>query len=64
MRSTVPTNVAIALKIGTANTSVTVEANGGDLVENESTFHTDVDQGIMTSCRSKARPLRSPRWSP
>jgi hypothetical protein len=24
-----------------------VEANGGDLVENESTFHTDVDQGII-----------------
>ncbi|MBV9886932.1 MAG: TonB-dependent receptor, partial [Acidobacteria bacterium] len=47
VRSTVPTNVQVALTIGTANTSVTVEANGGDLVENESTFHTDVDQGIM-----------------
>src|SRR5262245_47115392 len=43
VRSSVPTNVQIALKIGAANTSVTVEANGGDLVENESTFHTDVD---------------------
>jgi Carboxypeptidase regulatory-like domain/TonB-dependent Receptor Plug Domain len=47
VRSTVPTGVQIGLKLGTANTSVTVEANGGDLVENESTFHTDVDQGIM-----------------
>lgn len=47
VRSTVPTNVLVALTIGTANTSVTVEANGGDLVENDSTFHTDVDQGIM-----------------
>lgn len=47
VRSSVPTNVQVALTIGTANTSVTVEANGGDLVENESTFHTDVDQGIM-----------------
>src|ERR1700749_726774 len=47
VRSTVPTNVQVALAIGTANTSVTVEANGGDLVENDSTFHTDVDQGIM-----------------
>jgi TonB-dependent receptor-like protein len=47
VRSTVPTSVQISLKLGTANTSVTVEANGGDLVENESTFHTDVDQGIM-----------------
>ncbi len=47
VRSTVPTSVQVALKLGTANTSVTVEANGGDLVENESTFHTDVDQGII-----------------
>jgi Carboxypeptidase regulatory-like domain/TonB-dependent Receptor Plug Domain len=47
VRSTVPASVQISLKLGTANTSVTVEANGGDLVENESTFHTDVDQGIM-----------------
>jgi hypothetical protein len=47
VRSTVPTSLQIALKLGTANTSVTVEANGGDLVENESTFHTDVDQGII-----------------
>lgn len=47
VRSTVPTSVQVSLKLGTANTSVTVEANGGDLVETESTFHTDVDQGIM-----------------
>jgi len=47
VRSTVPTSVQVALKLGTASTSVTVEANGGDLVENESTFHTDVDQGII-----------------
>jgi hypothetical protein len=47
VRSTVPTTVQIGLKLGTANTSVIVEANGGDLVENESTFHTDVDQGII-----------------
>ncbi len=54
VRSSVPTSVQVALTIGTANTSVTVEANGGDLVENESTFHTDVDQGIM-----KRLPLES-----
>jgi hypothetical protein len=46
VRSTVPTVVQIGLKIGAASASVTVEANGGDLVENESTFHTDVDQAI------------------
>src|SRR3984893_11507237 len=48
VRSTVPVNVQIALKVGSAaSTTVMVEANGGDLVENESTFHTDVDQGII-----------------
>ncbi|HMD07481.1 MAG TPA: TonB-dependent receptor [Candidatus Acidoferrum sp.] len=47
VRSTVPTNVQIGLKLGTATTSVTVEANGGDLVENESTFHTDVDRNLF-----------------
>jgi hypothetical protein len=46
VRSTVVVTVQIGLKIGTAATSVTVEANGGDLVENDSTFHTDVDQAI------------------
>jgi len=47
VRSVVPTTVQIGLKIGTANTSVTVEANGSDLVETESTFHTDVDRGLF-----------------
>jgi Carboxypeptidase regulatory-like domain/TonB-dependent Receptor Plug Domain len=47
VRSTVPTSVQIGLKIGAAATSVTVEATGGDLVEAESTFHTDVDQALI-----------------
>jgi hypothetical protein len=48
VRSTVPVNLPIALKVGSAaSTTVTVEANGGDLIENESTFHTDVDQGLI-----------------
>jgi Carboxypeptidase regulatory-like domain/TonB-dependent Receptor Plug Domain len=48
VRSTVPMNLQAALKIGSAAaTTVTVEANGGDLVETESTFHTDVDQAII-----------------
>ncbi len=34
------------LKIGTAVTSVTVEG-GGDLIETDSTFHTDVDRGMF-----------------
>jgi Carboxypeptidase regulatory-like domain len=48
VRSTVPVSIPIALKVGSAaSTTVTVEANGGDLIETESTFHTDVDQGII-----------------
>ena len=46
VRSTVPVNVEIGLKVGTELQTVKVEASGGDLVENESTFHTDVDQTI------------------
>jgi hypothetical protein len=47
VRSTVPTSIQIGLKLGTAATSITVEANGADLVETESTFHTDVDRGLF-----------------
>jgi len=46
VRSTVPTRVDIGLKLGTEVTSVTVEAKGEELIENESTFHTDVDQTV------------------
>jgi Carboxypeptidase regulatory-like domain len=46
VRSTVPTNVQISLTIGAAATSITVEAKGADLVELDSTYHTDVDQAI------------------
>jgi len=44
VRSTVPTRVEIGLKVGTEVTSVTVEAYGGDLLENDPTFHTDLDR--------------------
>jgi hypothetical protein len=47
VRSTVPTVVQIGLKLGVAATSITVEANGADLVETESTFHTDVDKEMI-----------------
>src|SRR5216683_458914 len=43
VRSVVPTNVQISLKVGAAETSVTVEAHGPDLIENDPSFHTDVD---------------------
>ena len=47
VRSTVPATVEISLKIATTSTSVTVEANGGDLIETDSTAHTDVDRGLF-----------------
>jgi hypothetical protein len=46
VRSLVPVNLKITLQVGTSNTVVTVES-GGDLVENDSTFHTDVDKAIV-----------------
>ncbi len=47
VRSTVPVNLTVTLKVGGSAESVTVEANGGDLLENTSTFHTDVDRGLF-----------------
>ena len=47
VRSTVPVNLTVSLKVGGSAESVTVEANGGDLLENTSTFHTDVDRGLF-----------------
>ena len=46
-RSAVPVSVAIKLQVASSNTSVTVEAEGGDLVENDPTFHTDVDKNLF-----------------
>jgi len=46
VRSSVPTSIQIGLKVGTAATSITVEANGGDIVENDPSFHTDVDTAL------------------
>jgi hypothetical protein len=46
VRSTVPTKVEVAVKLGTEATSVTVESSG-DLLENDPTFHTDVDRNTF-----------------
>jgi hypothetical protein len=40
VRSTVPVNLSLTLKVAGSAESVTVEANGEDLLENTSTFHT------------------------
>ena len=46
VRSSVPTSLQIGLKIGAATETVKVEANGGDLVEKDPSFHTDVDTAL------------------
>ncbi len=46
VRSPVPLEVRINLKIGTSTTTVNVEA-AGDLIETEPTTHTDVDRGLF-----------------
>jgi hypothetical protein len=45
-RSTVPVTLNITLKVAESTTQVTVEG-GADLVENDPTFHTDVDKGLF-----------------
>ncbi len=45
VRSSVAITLTDVLKVGTAATTVTVEAS--DLLESDSTFHTDVDRGLF-----------------
>lgn len=47
LRSSVPVSVQIAVQVEGTATTVTVEANGGDLIETGSTFHTDVDRDLF-----------------
>lgn len=46
-RSSVPTTLSITLQVVASTTSVTVAAEGGDLIENDPTFHTDVDRNLI-----------------
>jgi Carboxypeptidase regulatory-like domain/TonB-dependent Receptor Plug Domain len=46
-RSVVPASVKITLQVSGSAESVTVEANGGDLLENDPTFHSDVDRNLF-----------------
>src|SRR6202790_3171097 len=47
VRSSVPATVEISLKVGTTSENITVEASGADLVETESTPHTDIDRDLF-----------------
>jgi hypothetical protein len=46
VRSFVPVTLDVTVKVESASTVVNVEA-GNDLLENDSTFHTDVDRGLF-----------------
>jgi Carboxypeptidase regulatory-like domain len=46
VRSAIPVNVNITLKVAGSSTTVTVEGSE-DLLENDPTFHTDVDRGLF-----------------
>src|SRR6201987_2455291 len=46
-RSSVPVNVTVKLQVASSTTQVTVEAQAGDLIENDPTFHTDVDRNLF-----------------
>lgn len=46
VRSIVPVTVTISLKLQSTE-SVTVESDSADLLENDSTFHTDVDKNLF-----------------
>src|SRR3984893_1417888 len=47
VRSTVPNTLEVNLKLGTTSENITVEATGADLLETESTPHTDVDRDLF-----------------
>ena len=58
VRSTVPITMDITLMLGTATTNITVTENAVDLIEQDSTAHTDIDRGIFDKL-----PLESPSSS-
>jgi hypothetical protein len=47
VRSAVPLDLKITLQVSATAENVTVQAEAGDLVENDSTFHTDVDRNLF-----------------
>jgi hypothetical protein len=47
VKSSVPINLTINLQVSGSSEVVTVESTAEDLLENTSTFHTDVDRGLF-----------------
>jgi hypothetical protein len=55
VRSIVPVTVSVILQIKGSSETVTVEGAGADLLENTSTFHTDVDRGLFDKMPLESR---------
>jgi hypothetical protein len=55
VRSVVPVNLSVTLQIKGSSETVTVEGAGEDLLENTSTFHTDVDRGLFDKMPLESR---------
>jgi hypothetical protein len=47
VRSVVPVSVKVNLQVSGSNTTVTVEAGAADLLENDPTFHSDIDKALF-----------------
>lgn len=47
VRSAVPVTLSLSLQVATSSSTVTVQGEAGDLIENDPTFHTDVDRNIV-----------------
>ena len=55
VRSIVPVAISMTLQVKGSSETVTVEAAGEDLLENTSTFHTDVDRGLFDKMPLESR---------
>jgi Carboxypeptidase regulatory-like domain len=55
VRSIVPVTISVTLQVKGSSETVTVEAAGEDLLENTSTFHTDVDRGLFDKMPLESR---------
>jgi hypothetical protein len=48
VRTSVPIDLSISLKVATSTTAVEVQADAGDLLENDPSAHTDVDSAVSS----------------
>ena len=62
IRSSVGVNLKLVLQIAGGSQTVIVEA-AGDLIEDDPTFHVDVDRDLFNKVPLESHPPRSARWS-